>query len=369
MATSASTCAEGAALVVYCGALAVAGALSATRACGQGPRALARHRRLADVIRRGSLFGLLIAACYALRIAWYAIRVSGVLGAKCEAPYHCPYALVSLLNRLASLCFFGSFSACAICWAEIAGASSGDDVRQAALRRARVLFGVLNFWLVVAMGGSMAYRYFIRLRGDQQAALYDADQTEVGILSALIAATIGHYGSALYRASRALDDTHALTRARCRLLAATLAVCVLSAVRAALFLYRPLTGRTIGGLLGRLLYPWAWYVVPEVGSGMVVISVMWPARAAGSRLALSGYHSPPAEPGRPTAPRRHAKAAGGRREAPAPMSPAPGAGSADSAALLQPPPHDAGSWEEGQGPPSIGTSEFEMESRAPEYMV
>lgn len=264
-------------LYVYCCALVLAVGLECYRRGRADLKILSRHAALSDVFRQSSWFSRFIIFSYTCRSFWCFARAAALFGEKCE--YHCMYSLVSLSNRLASVAFFAAFSFVITAWAGIAGAEQSDSVRRQKLRRTRRLFFALNLWLLLCMTGLMVVRFLVRFRPEQSARLEDADAWIVALLSAVVALGVGYYGLKLFCMSGRYDTSSALYRARARLMFATLAIPALCLARATLFLYRPVTGREITGWVIDLLYPWFWYSVPEIVSGVTVLLVMWPAES------------------------------------------------------------------------------------------
>lgn len=277
---------EAVCLYTYSGALLVAVGLGCSRRLRSDRRALQRHEALAQVFSQGSWFAQFMILCFSLRIFWYAARTTGWFGSKCD--YHCAYIVVSLANRLASICFFAAFSHVIVCWSGIAGATRSEEIRRAKQARTRAVFVVLNSWLIIAECVVMGARFFVRLSAKALDDWYTADSWIVAILTAVIAASVGYYGCKLHRISHQHDQSAVLHRAQRRIMAATVLILLLCAARTVLFLWQPVSGTKITGLAGSITYPWFFYPAPEIVSGFVILFVMWPVRGpAKSIMALA----------------------------------------------------------------------------------
>mmetsp|Transcript_18392 Transcript_18392/g.58638 ORF Transcript_18392/g.58638 Transcript_18392/m.58638 type:complete len:319 (+) Transcript_18392:35-991(+) len=263
-------------LYAYSFALLVAAALSCSRRLRSDRRALQRHEALGQVFSQGSWFARFMILCFSLRVFWYAARTTGWFGHKCD--FHCPYIVVSLANRLASICFFAAFSHVIVCWSGIAGATRSEEIRRAKQARTRAIFLLLNSWLIIAEFVVMGARFFVRLSDQALDNWYTVDSWIVAILTAVVAVSVAYYGCKLYHVSHQHDQSAVLHRAQRRIMAATVLILLLCTARTVFFLWQPVSGHDITGLLGTIVYPWFFYPVPEIVSGFVILFVMWPVR-------------------------------------------------------------------------------------------
>ena len=259
-------------------------------------RQLARtvvHADRVKVVRHHRWFARFLALSFLLRAVWFVDSASGLFGRKCT--YLCPHVLVSLANRAATTSFFAAFSFVVVAWASIVHEAAGlptamasfdhsDDDEEAGPRgrrrsRTYVYFVTLNVWLALLQAVTLALRFAVRLSDGHRSALADADAYVNAFFFALLAVSVLFHGHRLRRTIAEVEADAVRPIARTARFVVLLCA-VLFAVRAALFLLRPLFDLELRGWLWDVTYPWLFYTAPELLPGVSVL--LWTAPHSGA---------------------------------------------------------------------------------------
>jgi hypothetical protein len=186
-----------------------------------------------------------------------------------------------------------------------------------------LVFALLNFWAYVAEIVVLTLTALGKLSDEQLDDLYDADAYSTAVLFMFLAARITYVSASLFSSLRGccrgyvksesfvVGSTTDERRARwlvVRLIVSSVVVVVFFVIRSIMFLWRPVSclvalGRpchpsinpaekSIGifsNLAYTVLYPWFFYVLPELAPSCLLLVFMLPARNQRSR-----YDTPPA---------------------------------------------------------------------------
>lgn len=197
------------------------------------------------------------------------------------------------LNRVASLFFVTAFVSYLRLWRRVTSVFSGRHKLEARLTKA----AVVALWVLVPLFEVLNQLFRsgdVKFCGEEQESVwYDVGNVFFALVNLLLVLSLVGVVRTLARFARQVQNAHTKrTLQTAQALSVLFGLCF--ALRVVCFLYRPMTCTYFAPQASALLYPWCFYLVPELLPDLAMMSVLVPKPMTRDGRAASSAPKPAA---------------------------------------------------------------------------